>query len=163
MDIQNQIELEQLFEYRAGKLFWAVPRRKIRVGQEAGYLRKDGYRVVRVDGKLYLAHRLIWEMHHGPIPEGYTVDHEDTDQSNNRIGNLRLALHEENCRNRRKPSNNSSGYKGVSWSKSAGKYEARIKTNGKQQVLGYFKDPKEAHVAYCNAAKIEHAQFHRTE
>ncbi|WP_077825984.1 HNH endonuclease signature motif containing protein [Escherichia coli] len=28
-------------------------------------------------GKRYCVHRIIWEMHNGPIPEGYQIDHID--------------------------------------------------------------------------------------
>lgn len=42
------------------------------------------------------------------------------------------------------PKNNTSGYKGVSWHKDAGKWEAKVQTRGERHHLGYFDDPAEA-------------------
>ncbi len=36
---------------------------------------KDGYGCLRLGGKLYAAHRLAWELKHGPIPEGMVIRH----------------------------------------------------------------------------------------
>lgn len=47
--------------------------------------------------------------------------------------------------------NNRSGYRGVSWSASAGKWYASTKLAGKSLNLGYYDDPAEAHRAYCAA------------
>ena len=46
------------------------------------------------------SHRIIWEMHHGPIPKGMQIDHIDGDCANNKLENLRLATNRENSCNR---------------------------------------------------------------
>jgi hypothetical protein len=46
------------------------------------------------------AHRIIWEMHNGPIPKGMQIDHIDGDCANNKLENLRLATNRENSCNR---------------------------------------------------------------
>ena len=40
-------------------------------------------------------HRMVWEFHNGPIPDGYDVHHMDEDRTNNDIGNLQLLSESE--------------------------------------------------------------------
>lgn len=40
-----------------------------------GYKHADGYGLVKVDGKNRLAHRVVYEMLVGPVPEGLELDH----------------------------------------------------------------------------------------
>ena len=57
------------FEYHDGTLIWKVAvGRKIRAGDTAGTVTSRGYVSVTLGGSKYLAHRVIWEMHNGPIP-----------------------------------------------------------------------------------------------
>lgn len=58
-----------------------------------------GYEYVSIDGKLKLAHRLVWEAFNGVIPEGMEIDHINTDRLDNRLENLRLVTPSENKRN----------------------------------------------------------------
>ncbi len=39
-------------------------------------------------GKRLLAHRIIWEEHHGPIPDGHLIHHIDGNPRNNTLENL---------------------------------------------------------------------------
>lgn len=41
-------------------------------------------------------HRVIWELHNGPIPEGMVIDHKDCDRVNNHIDNLQVCTYSEN-------------------------------------------------------------------
>ena len=41
-------------------------------------------------------HAIIWVLHHGPIPEGYVIDHIDRDIYNNNPLNLRLLTKSQN-------------------------------------------------------------------
>lgn len=57
--------------------FWANVRR----GADSecwvwtGRLNSAGYGRIRYEGKCQRAHRVSWQMHHGPIPDGLTLDH----------------------------------------------------------------------------------------
>lgn len=96
-------------------LVWLKGRR---AGAVAGTRKAKGYWEVQVCGKKLRVHRLIWEMHNGPIPEGYVVDHINQDPSDNRLENLRLAtLSENNCNARRAERERPRGvyYTGTCW------------------------------------------------
>lgn len=157
----TQQELLNRFEYRDGKLFYRRSVGSIKAGAEAGSTNRDGYRRVLINRKAFAIHRLIFIMHHGTCPQ--FLDHIDNDQSNNRIENLRPATSSENNLNRGKHCRNTSGYKGVTWVESCKKYSSRLAINHKRLFLGYFDDPKEAHEAYCRAAKEHAPEFTRTE
>lgn len=155
--------LRKLLDYNpdTGMFRWRVTRTgKALKGSIAGalHVNRDGYRYIRIriNGKLYVAHRLAWLYVYGAWPSKQ-LDHMDEDATNNRIYNLREADPEENIRNRGIQSNNRSGYKGVRFK--SGKWEASIKIAGKQSYLGRFANPAEAHAAYCEAAKKYHGEF----
>jgi hypothetical protein len=84
-------------------------------------------------------------------PKGFEVDHIDRNPLNNRRDNLRVVTHSTNQQNRIQ-SNNTSGYKGVSFRANRGTYRAFIKQHGKQITLGCFLDPEEAARAYDKKA-----------
>lgn len=67
--------------------------------------------------------------------------------------NLRLSDYAHSARSRRKQSETSSRFKGVSWHKRDKKWLASIGMNGKQKWLGYFDTEREAANAYEQAAK----------
>jgi len=100
---------------------------------------------------------MIWERYNGPVAG--EVDHENQDKLDNRRGNLRLATHAQNGCNRGKQKNNTSGFKGVSWNKSKGKWCAQIWHRGKKKHLGYFFDKIQAALAYDKAATKLHGTF----
>ena len=47
---------------------------------------------------MVLGHRVAWEMHFGPIPDGMTIDHICRNRRCGRIDHLRLMTNEENAR-----------------------------------------------------------------
>lgn len=119
----------------------------------AGYKGPDGYIQVRLNYKLHSAHRIIWEMHNGPIPEGMRIDHESMDTANNRLDNLRLATAIQNSGNSRARKTNKCGVKGICKHQDGG-YAAYIGIDGKTKYLGLRATPEEAHELY-KAAAIE--------
>ena len=136
------------YDRKSGKFTWASGSRK---GCIAGCLNSDGYRVIRIDGLLYYAHRLAWLYINGIWPKT-RIDHENRNHDDNWIGNLREATNGQNAMNSRINSNNKSGFKGVSWAKSRGSWVSRIYFGSKLFHLGYFDSPKEAGIAYKKKA-----------
>jgi hypothetical protein len=157
------MDFNNLFEYRDGELFWLVRAGRYPIGHKAGTLRKDGYVGVYYKGKYYFAHRIIWEMLRQDIPGDLVIDHIDGDRSNNRIENLRLCTFRENHYNRKIPSHNKSGFKGVSWHKQKQKWVAQIKIEGRNKFLGFFDDPLEAYGAYCEKAIEYYGEYARLD
>jgi len=95
-----------------------------------------------------LLHRFIT----GVTDPSIDVDHKDHNGLNNQRHNLRRTVRGENDGNRRK-TRGSSQYKGVSWSKSKGRWRACI-TIGRTVHLGYYADEAQAALAYDAAARI---------
>jgi hypothetical protein len=156
----NQTKLKNLFDYVDGKLFWKVANSpRIKVGQEAGYLRKDGYRYVQIDCKGYRSHRLIFLLHNGYLPT--EIDHVDGDLTNNKINNLREATRDQNMFNTKTPRHNTSGIKGVSWYKATGKWSVHIGVNNKKLFFGRYKDLELAELVAIEARNKYHGQFAR--
>jgi len=154
-------EARQLFSYNpdTGDLMWRAWRSGVRNNGVAGYAQRNGYRVVFVNGKLYLAHRVIWAVVNGAWPET-GIDHINRNKTDNRWANLRLATRSQNAMNRPAQSNNTSGYKGVS--RNGKRWAANIHEDGRKRHLGTFDTPKEAHAAYCRAAVKLHGDFVNT-
>ena len=159
----TQDYVNSLFVYDEGILRWRVSKsRRVKIGQEAGYTRKDnGRRVVNVDNKLRYAHRLIFLMHHGWLPG--EVDHIDGDPANNQVENLRAATRSENQWNSKLRSDNTSGVKGVCWYPITQKWTAQIRFNGKRKRLGYYSTISEAAAAIRQAQLDFHGSFARYE
>jgi hypothetical protein len=147
------------YDPESGKLFWRVDRRRVKAGDEAGSIAasKSGGTLpycrleVGIDGTVYRAHRVIWLLVTGSLPSE-CIDHKDGDPLNNRWENLRTATQCQNMRNMTRNSRNTSGAKGVSWSKPAGKWRARIRINGVETHLGVYSNIEDAREAYAKAA-----------
>ena len=170
----SPILLRRLLRYEpeTGKLFWRARPLSMFSSERACHcwnarfagkeaftsLSAKGYKVGRILGRGYLAHRVIWAIQTGKWP-ALLVDHRDSEPANNRWGNLREATRAQNNQNSGKPARNTSGYKGVSWHRGQRKWVAQIAYKGKKQHLGYFDISEEAHVAYCEAAEKYHGEF----
>lgn len=157
--ITQQRALE-LFDYRDGTLFYRKrPSQNTLVGDRAGYVDKNGYRKLSIKNKRYQEHRIIFLMHHGYLPD--TIDHIDGNPANNRIENLREATQQQNCYNSATHGRNTSGHRGVGWSKALGKWQAYVNANKKRKFLGYFEDLELAALVASEARDLYHGKFAR--
>ncbi|NUX58638.1 AP2 domain-containing protein [Paraburkholderia youngii] len=129
-----------------------------RAGTPAGSINAQGYVQIYVDGGNYYGHRLAWLYVHGTWP--YAVDHKrGYSKGDTRLRALRECTYPQNGGNRGMNSNNTSGFKGVSWDSARGKWKAQIGTRKTHQFLGRFDTPEEAHAAYCRAADAYYGDF----
>jgi hypothetical protein len=130
---------------------------KVKAGDIAGSDHGGGYIEIGIFDRSYLAHRLAWLYTHRQLPR--KVDHKDGNKKNNRIRNLRKCTSTQNVANRKISKTNKSGFKGVSWSKSNGRWVAFIGVEGKSKYLGGFDTPELAHELYCLAADLLYGEF----
>jgi hypothetical protein len=82
----------------------------------------------------------------------FKIDHKSRDTLDCRRSNLREATSSQNGANSTLRSDNTSGYRGVSWMESKQKYQANIQVRGRKINLGHYKDIIEAARAYNKAA-----------
>ncbi len=154
----NAIELRKrvIYEPDTGIFVRAIGSSRMKAGDVAGCINARGYVEFNVMGRLHKAHRLAWLYVYGEWPDG-DIDHLDGNKSNNRIANLRVVSNRANSENRRSANrNNQTGLLGVRLHKSSGKYEARIRVNGKLSYLGLHSTPEAAHAAYITAKRGLH-------
>jgi len=151
----------EVLDYSAetGLFVWRVTRGKAIKGCVAGHVdAKTGYIVIGIDRVLHLGHRLAWLFVNGVFPHGL-LDHRNRVPSDNRISNLRIATGTQNAANKTIGTTNRSGYKGVSWHKKAGKWQASIKIGRRSFGLGLYGCPVLAHAAYRRAAEEKFKEF----
>jgi hypothetical protein len=148
--------LRELLAYdpETGEFRWRVNRTHgVKAGDPAGSVNREGYIRVSIYGVKYLAHRLAWLMVRGEWPpEGFEIDHENRKRSDNRGVNLRLATCSQNQANVGISRRNRSGFRGVSFCKAAGRWEAHFRDSGSKRHLGLFDTP-EAAGAVAQAAR----------
>ena len=108
------------------------------------------------DGNCFQMSRLIV----GALPSE-KVDHWDHNGLNNQRYNLRVCNNSQNCANKRVPSNNTSGFKGVH--RVGNRWRARIgwQQNGVQlkKCLGIYDSPQQAAAEYDFAAVMLWGEF----
>jgi len=133
-----------VYEKKSGRLINRIKRNsRAPQGAIAGSLNNSGYLVTRVSGRSIRVHRIVWEMHNGPIPFGIEIDHINRDRADNRIENLRLAnRHEQNLNLSQRTS--ASHVTGVVFNKKDKKWQAQIGFKGKHLYLGQYANKDDA-------------------
>ena len=160
----TQEKLKETFDYKDGEFYTKESRGRLKAGFKAGCKTKRGYIAIRIDGKPYLAHRLVWLYHHGYMPP--MIDHIDNNKTNNHITNLRIATASQNQHNRIKNKNNTTGVKGLSIAKVKYKdifytyWRAAILNDGISTVKTFHSRSKA--VAFLKKARPEiHGEYAR--
>ena len=155
--------LRELLDYDAetGLFRWRVHRaRGAKPGMVAGKPHRKGYTQIKVDGRLYYAHRLAWLHTFGRWP-ALEIDHINGSKADNRLANLREVTRAQNSWNlQRAPrSNRTTGVLGVCVVPSRTKrFVAQIAQHGKLRNLGRFTTVDAASAAYQSAKAERDAQ-----
>lgn len=159
MKERNKIDRETLKEHLSyredGELIWLKNKPgKIKIGDVAGYIKNtDGYRYIKINNGIYLAHRLVFLYHKGYMPSH--IDHKNGVRDDNRIDNLRECNDSTNQGNRKISCSSTTNFKGVTPHKASGKYQAQI--CGK--YIGTYITKEEAARAYDKQAVSIFGEF----
>lgn len=125
------------------------------LNKHLGSFNTNGHLIVRLLGKTYLVHRLIWLYVYGYIPN--QIDHINHIKTDNRLCNLREVSGNENNKNCPIRKDNKSGFNGVNWHKGHGKWQVSLRD--KNQIhIGYFANIEDA-IEARKKANIAHG-FH---
>jgi hypothetical protein len=152
-----QSRFHELFAYVDGKLVRKVSIGSSKAGSIADYKEPNGYLRVRVDGKRYAVHQVVFCMQHGYIPK--MLDHINGVRDDNRIENLREADHSKNGYNTKTPLTNTTGFKNVQWVKHMNKWQVKLKVKKQNTVIGYFADLELAQLVATEARNKYHGEF----
>mgnify|MGYP003352976334 CR=1 FL=1 len=144
-------DFRNIFEYKDGELY----RKHGQFAGKAGTLHHSGYIQVKVGKKNYRAHRVIFAMHHGYMPE--YIDHIDGNKLNNRIENLRPATNQQNQFNVGLVKRNKSGVKNVFFANN--KWKVYMRVNKKMRSLGSFDDLELAQLVAVEARNKFHGEY----
>lgn len=128
-------------------------------GNEEGHVGKNGYVYLSLDGKLVLAHRLVFFLENGEWPEE-DVDHINGIRWDNRRANLRLVSRKQNLMNRFPNKDRDLQVKNVYKHKS-GRYRVKMKIEGKTKHFGYYSDLEEAKKVAMQAQQKYHGEYAR--
>jgi len=130
--------LRSLLSYdpETGVFRWISRGHKLAPGSVAGALQTNGYRYVKVDGRLHKMHRLAFLFQGMPLPE--EVDHINGQRDDNRWLNLRGVSRATNLKNKAKYKNGKSPMTRVAWSAEHGKWQAYINHDKRRIHLGRF-------------------------
>jgi len=147
-----------------GKLYWKHQNHKRCKDEIAGsFNTSTGYWVVKYKSVIYQQHTIVYILCKGKIPEGFTVDHIDTDKTNNAPSNLRIATKAQQLQNRNISNRNTSGYKGVSFNQKLPltPWRARGYINCKSIELGCCSTIEEANKLCIEFREKIHGEFAR--
>jgi hypothetical protein len=114
------------------------------------YDKSTGYHRIRIDGKLYKVHHLVWLYETGDLPK--EIDHINGKRADNRFENLREVTRRKNCQNRE--AHRKGRLHGAS--KIKNRWRSYTTVNGKQVHLGCYATEKEA-----NAVAVSYEKEHQ--
>ena len=121
----------------------------------AGSVNTNGYFQVRIKGKLYLTHRIIYYLINEQDPGDHVVDHVYSKENHVDIRCANYIQNSFNSKHQRRLT--SSDYKGVTWDRN--KWKARVSYKGVTYDLGRFDDEIKAAQAYDRKARELDPEF----
>lgn len=129
----------------------ALAARTKRVGEcleWTGDTSDSGYGNMRFEGRMRRAHTVAFILEHGPVPEGYELDHKCHNTLCVNTRHLRLATPKQNSENKAGPYRNSrSGVRGVYWHKASSKWAVKVTHHWTPHHGGLFATIEEAEAA----------------
>lgn len=128
-----------------------------RSGLLAGAVDSYGYAIIKLNKKIYKAHRLAFLYTHGRMPDG-EIDHINHDKLDNRICNLRECSTKQNLQNREFSKTAESGVRGV-YRSSSGNFRVRVCVEGKNVGFGSYRDLELAELVAREAREKLRGQF----
>jgi len=156
----TQSELKELLDYNpdTGLFVWKQNKsKKIKAGTLAGSIKDSGYLRIKINNKIYPAHRLAWIYMYDVEPK--IIDHINGIKTDNRICNLRNCNNTQNQWNSKLSITNTSGIKGVCWVASRNKWRVQIKVNNISKHIGYFDNLEFAELVAQEARSKYHGLF----
>ena len=152
--------LRELLHYdqQTGVFRWLVNIQSVKAGDVAGCKTKCGYWQIKINGRVYRAHRLAWLYVNGEWPKGI-LDHKEGGGLRNEFDNLRACNGSQNNGNIGKRSFNKCGFKCVYKN---GKWSTWVASIGFQKrviFLGCHQTPEAAARAYDAAALSQYGEF----
>ena len=150
------------YEPETGHFRWCEAGRGVRVGSVAGSKTCYGYWQIKLNHRIYLAHRLAWFIATGEW-SSKEIDHINGIRTDNRISNLREVNRSENMQNlgAAHSDNKTCGLLGVTWNKQHKRWQSKLQANKRIHHVGYFDTAEEAHQAYLLLKKQLHPTFAR--
>lgn len=124
-----------------GALTWRISRgNQVYAGGTAGTTNAYGYRVVVLDGKFFMVHRLAFMFMLGRMPlPGLDVDHIDRDRGNNAWANLREVSRAKNLRNMAAPE-----HKPPNVNRRGNRWQVTFSVENKTKYFGMYPTVEEA-------------------
>lgn len=161
-ELPSQEELRALFDFNTetGRLIWKrnpsqTSQWNGRVAGKNAGSKNHGYWQVKIGREQCRAHRIIWKIAYGSIPNDMQIDHINGDGLDNRLENLRLVTNSQNQLNRN--ADKGRKFKGVY--KTPQGFKVEITHEGKRIYAGIFKCDQKAALEYDKKAKELHGEY----
>lgn len=104
----------------------------------------SGYGRTSIDGEKDLAHRMVWRLTLGGIPDGTVIDHTCSNRGCVNPSHLRAVEQQINAADRAYFPRNTSGYRNVHYDKARDAWAGVFRHNYKKVFVGRFPTPAEA-------------------